>query len=69
MQGRGGILISIPEGMRPDRTPRHRSKNNVKMNFKYIDCECMASSFSGLGPMMGSSERRTSLASNVLPGH
>jgi hypothetical protein len=61
--------MSIPEGKRPDRTPRHRSKDNVKMDFKYIDCEGMASAFSGLGPVMGSSDRCTSLASSALPSH
>jgi hypothetical protein len=57
--------MSTPEGMSPDRTPWHRSKDIVKMNFKYIDCDGMASAFSGLGPVMGSSDRCTSLAREI----
>jgi hypothetical protein len=30
----GKILMSIPERKRLDRTPRHRSNNNVKMDFE-----------------------------------
>ena len=35
------VLVGKPEGMRPLGRPRHRWKDNIKMDLKEVGCEGM----------------------------
>jgi len=43
MWGRGiyRILVGKPEGQRPLGRPRHRWKDNIKMDLQEVGCGCM----------------------------
>ena len=35
------MLVGKPEGKRPLGRPRHRWKDNIKMDLQEVGCECM----------------------------
>jgi hypothetical protein len=35
------VLVGKPEGKRPLGRPRHRWKDNIKMDLQEVGCECM----------------------------
>jgi hypothetical protein len=61
-------IVGKPEGKRPLKRPRHKWKDNIKMDLKWgLGCE-LDSSGSGYGPVLGSCEHGNESSGSIKCG-